>query len=161
MEVKSSLNNAILSTLAQDRLAKTRNQSNLIDALLANDLDELRDIFQAFFASIPHDWYRKNQLAGYEGYYASVVYCYFAALGLDVRPEEPTNKGRLDLSIRFQGRVYLIEFKVVELTDTGQALEQIKAKGYSEKFAGQEVYLIGVEFSSAQRNVVGFAWQRA
>ncbi|MDZ7758847.1 MAG: ATP-binding protein [Desulfovermiculus sp.] len=161
MEVKSSLTNSILSTLAQDRLAKTRNQSKLIDALLANDLDALKDIFQAFFASIPHDWYRRNQLAGYEGYYASIVYCYFAALGLDVHPEEPTNKGRIDLVIRFEGRVYIIEFKVVELTDTGKALEQIKAKGYADKFTGQEVYLIGVEFSSEERNVVGFEWERS
>jgi len=29
----------------------------------------------------------------------------------------------------------------------------------SKKFAGQEVYLIGVEFSSADRNVVGFEWE--
>ncbi len=160
MEVKSSLNNAILSTLAQDRLAKTRNQSHLIDALLSNDLDSLKDIFHAFFASIPHDWYRKNQLAGYEAYYASIVYCYFAALGLDVQAEESTNKGRLDLCIRFQGRVYIIEFKVVELTGEGATLEQIKSRGYAEKFAGREVYLIGVEFSSAERNVVGFEWER-
>jgi len=88
------------------------------------------------------------------------VYCYFAALGLDVHPEEPTNKGRLDLSIRFQGRAYVLEFKVVELTDTGKALAQLKSKGYAEKFSGQEVFLIGVEFSSQERNVVGFEWER-
>ncbi len=159
MEVKASLNNSILSTLAKDSLAKTRNQSNLIDALLANDLDSLKDIFHAFFASIPHDWYRKNQLSRYEGYYASVVYCYFAALGLDVHPEEPTSKGRLDLVIRFQGRVYILEFKVVELAGEGRPIEQIKARGYADKYAGQEVYLVGVEFSSQERNVVGFEWE--
>ncbi|MFN2267946.1 MAG: PD-(D/E)XK nuclease domain-containing protein, partial [Desulfonatronovibrio sp.] len=160
MEVKSSLNNAILSSLAQDRLAKTKNQSRLIDALLSNDLDSLRDIFHAFFASIPHDWYRKNQLAGYEGYYASVVYCYFAALGLDVQAEEATSKGRLDLCIRFEGRIYILEFKVVELTGQGKPLKQIKDRGYKDKFAGQEVYLIGVEFSSQERNVVSFEWEK-
>lgn len=149
-----------MSTLSQDRLAKTRNQSKLIDALLVNDLDALKDIFQAFFASIPHDWYRRNQLAGYEGYYASIVYCYFAALGLDVHPEEPTNTGRIDLVIRFEDRVYIIEFKVVELTDTGKALKQIKAKGYADKLIGQKVYLIGVEFSSRERSIVGYEWEK-
>jgi hypothetical protein len=39
---------------------------------------------------------------------------------------------------------------VVELTDTGKALEQIKAKGYADKFTFQEVYLIGVVFSSEE-----------
>jgi hypothetical protein len=160
LEVKSSLNNSILTILAQDRLAKTKNQSKLIDALLANNLEHLRDIFHAFFASIPTDWYRKNQLSGYEGYYAAVVYCYFAAVGLDVHPEEPTNQGRMDLVVRLQDRVYVIEFKVVEQAGEGKALAQIKARGYAEKFVGQETYLIGVEFSSAQRNVVGFEWER-
>jgi hypothetical protein len=77
-------------------------------ALVANDLDRLRYIFQAFFACIPHDWYRRNQLAGYEGYYASIFYCYFAALGLDVHPEETTHTGSIDLVIGFEGRVYII-----------------------------------------------------
>jgi hypothetical protein len=66
----------------------------------------------------------------------------------------------MDLVVRLQDRVYVIEFKVVEQAGEGKALAQIKARGYAEKFVGQETYLIGVEFSSAQRNVVGFEWER-
>jgi hypothetical protein len=33
-------------------------------------------------------------------------------------------------------------------------------KGYAEQFAGQEVYLVGVEFSSRERNVVWFEWEK-
>ena len=159
-EVKQGLTDSLLSSLTGTVVEAENAKLSVYDALVANDLDGLMDISQAFFASIPHDWYRKNQLAGYEGYYASIVYCYFAALGLDVHPEEPTNKGRIDLTLRFQDRVYLIEFKVVELTDQTKAIEQIKSKGYAEKFAGREVYLIGVEFSSEERNVVGFEWEK-
>ena len=54
----------------------------------------------------------------------------------------------------------MIEFKVLEQTDTGKALQQVKARGYVEKFAGQEVYLIGVEFSSQEKNIVRFEWER-
>ncbi len=167
LEVKSSLCNAILNQLGRDRLAKTRNQSAVLDALTANDLDSLKDIFHRFFASIPHDWYRKNQLAGYEGYYASIVYCYFASLGLDVTPEVSTNKGRIDLVLRFAGRIYLIEFKVVELTGSGNALEQILKKGYADQFASRApdgtdcpVYLIGVAFSSEEKNIAAFEWRK-
>lgn len=32
------------------------------------DLDQLETVLFSLFASIPHDWYRKNQLAGYDGY---------------------------------------------------------------------------------------------
>jgi Holliday junction resolvase-like predicted endonuclease len=160
LEVKSSLCNSILSAYCKDRIAKTRNQSRLLDALIANDLEGMRDVFQAFFASIPYDWYHEQQAAGYEAYYASVVYCYFAATGIDVRPEVHTNAGRIDLVVRFDERIYLIEFKVLEQCGPGKALEQIQTKGYAEQFAGHEVYLVGVEFSSKERNITQFVWER-
>ena len=99
-------------------------------------------------------------MAKYEAYYASIVYCYFAATGMDVRPEVHTNKGRIDLVVCFKGRVYLIEFKVLEQCGPGKALEQLKAKGYVEQFKGRETYLIGVEFSSEERNITQFVWER-
>jgi Holliday junction resolvase-like predicted endonuclease len=160
LEVKTSLTNSILIDFCKDRLAKFRNQSRLLEALQANDLDRIKEAFHAFFASIPSEWYKKNQTAGYEAYYASIVYCYFAATGVDVRPEVHANKGRMDLVVRFEDRIYLIEFKVIEQAGEGKALEQIKTKGYAEQFAGQEVYLIGVEFSSEERNIVRFEWER-
>jgi hypothetical protein len=118
----------------------------------------LRELFHAFFATIPHDWYRKNQLSGFEGYYASVFYSYFAALGLDVRLEDTTNHGRIDMAVLFEAQVFLFEFKVVELVPDGRALAQLQARGYADKYAarGEPIHLIGVEFSSAQRNIVGF-----
>jgi Holliday junction resolvase-like predicted endonuclease len=76
-----------------------------------------------------------------------------------VRPQVHTNKGRLDLVVYFKDRIYLIEFKVLEQCGPGKALEQIKAKGYAEQFAGQEVYLVGVEFSSKERNITQFVWE--
>ncbi|MFA7608094.1 MAG: PD-(D/E)XK nuclease domain-containing protein, partial [Rhodocyclaceae bacterium] len=112
-----------------------------------------------FFASIPHDWFRNNPIAQYEGYYASVFYAYFASLGLDIVPEESSNAGRLDMAVRFNGQVYLFEFKVVELEPEGAALAQIKQRGYADKYRdrNEPIHLIGVEFSREQRRVVGFA----
>jgi hypothetical protein len=115
-------------------------------------------LFHAFYASIPHDWYRKNKLSNFEGYYASIFYSYFAALGLDIRLEDTTNKGRIDMAVLFEGQVLLFEFKVAELTPKGRALQQIKDKGYADKYRarGEPIHLIGVEFSKASRNIVGF-----
>jgi len=50
------------------------------------------------------------------------------------------------------------EFKVVELAPEGRALQQIKNRRYAEKYRalGQPIALIGVHFSRAERNVVGF-----
>ena len=62
------------------------------------------------------------------------------------------------MAVLFNGQVFLFEFKVVELTPEGRALQQIKDKGYADKYQarGEPIHLIGVEFSKASRNIVGF-----
>ncbi|WP_462269000.1 ATP-binding protein [Desulfobacter sp.] len=161
-EVRYAFNNALLKDLGRAENEQDKNKLDLFDALETNNLDRLKDIFHAFFASIPHDWYRKNEMAGYEGYYCSVVYCYFTALGLDVRAEESTSHGRMDMRVRFRDRVYLIEFKVNELAArSAGALAQIKENKYHEKYAGKETWLIGVEFSKSDRNITRFEWEKA
>ena len=130
----------------------------LYDLLMANDFAGLQTLFTAFFASIPHDWYRNNPIAQYEGYYASIFYSYFAALGLDIRLEDTTHHGRIDMTVLFNAQVYLFEFKVVELAPQGKALQQLKDKGYADKYRARRepIHLIGVEFSKESRSVVGF-----
>lgn len=159
-EVRTSLPAAILNAYVPSVQDRLRTEDRIYAALEADNPDGLYRAFHAFFASIPHDWYRRNAIADYEGYWASVVYCYFAALGLAVAPEDVTNHGRIDLSIRFAERAYLLEFKVVESGETGRALAQLQARSYAEKFAGMPVTLIGMEFSREQRNLIGFEWTR-
>jgi hypothetical protein len=62
------------------------------------------------------------------------------------------------MTVKFNGQIYLFEFKVVELVPEGRALQQLKSKGYADKYRaeGQPIHLIGVEFSREKRNVVGF-----
>jgi hypothetical protein len=156
VEVRSGFTDLMLDYLVNNSPAKSETQLKLYELIRQDDVNGLRDLFHAFFAAIPHDWYRKNELAGYEGYYASIVYCYFAALGLDVTPEETTNHGQIDLVLRFEDRVYVMEFKVVELTEAGGALDAIKARGFVDKFAGRKGWLVGIEFSKKERNILRF-----
>jgi len=67
----------------------------------------------------------------------------------------------VDLVIEYQGRVWLLEFKLADADGGERALDQIKARGYHQRYAGRLVTLIGMDFSRAQRNLVGFAWERA
>ncbi|TVQ91134.1 MAG: hypothetical protein EA400_05390 [Chromatiaceae bacterium] len=158
-EVYQSLNGALLEAWSPAGPQGVRQRKDLYRLLLANDFAGLEALFTAFFASIPADWYRNNPIARYEGYYASVFYAYFASLGLDLTPAAASNAGRLDLALRFNGQVYLFEFKVVELAPAGRALQQIKDRGYPRPYlaTGVPVHLIGVEFSRERRAVVGFA----
>ena len=156
-EVRESLNGSLLRHLTRDPQI-VANGVRLYDLLEAGDFDGLKSLIHAFYAGIPHEWYTNNTIATYEGYYAAVFYAYFASLGLDVRVEDSTNRGRLDMAVRFGGAVFVFEFKVLEQGGAGTALAQLQAKGYAEKYKGQDepVHLLGVEFSSATRNVERF-----
>jgi hypothetical protein len=162
LEVKASLTDAILTGLVKSSALKAKNQKLLFNALETGDLDSLGNIFHAFFASIPHDWYRKNEIAGYEGYYASIFYCYFAALGIESTTEDSTNKGQIDLVVKLDKRVYLLEFKVTQKADKGSALKQILSRGYHEKYMASdyEIFAVGLEFNSKDRNIVNFEWKK-
>ncbi|MXY81215.1 MAG: hypothetical protein F4Y91_03890, partial [Gemmatimonadetes bacterium] len=161
-EVPQSLNQSILRYLVQDATRQTANSGQLYDLLEANDFDGLQTLFHAFFASIPYEWYTNNDIARYEGYYASVFYSYFASLGMDVRVEDSSGHGRTDMAVLFNSHVYLFEFKVVEMASAGAALAQLQERRYADKYRalGQPIYLIGVEFSKDERNVAAFDVER-
>jgi hypothetical protein len=157
-EVEISLNAALLGALGLDRQKAFQNRLQLIPLLKNNDFTQMQSLFTAFYASIPNDWYRNNPIAQYEGYYASVFYSYFAALGLEIILEDVTNYGRIDMTVKFNQNIYLFEFKVVEFFPEGKAIEQLQTKNYAQKYQAlnQPIHLIGVEFSKEQRCVVGF-----
>ncbi|MCE2451112.1 MAG: ATP-binding protein [Candidatus Latescibacteria bacterium] len=162
-EVRQSLNRSLLRYLVKDATRQTANSRRLYRLLEANDFAGLETLFHAFFASIPYDWYRNNDIAQYEGYYASVFYSYFAGLGLDIRVEDSSSHGRLDMAVLFNGCVYLFEFKVVELASAGAAIAQLQERQYADKYRGleQPIYLIGVEFSKDERNLTAFDVEQA
>ena len=162
-EVRQSLNRSLLNYLTGDASRRAAHSARLYDLLEASDFAGLETLFHAFFASIPYEWYTNNDIANYEGYYASVFYSYFAALGLDITVEDSSSHGRLDMAVRFNDQVYLFEFKVVELASAGAALAQLKERGYADKYRdlGQPIHLIGVEFSKDERNIAAFDVERA
>ncbi|MDE0446576.1 MAG: ATP-binding protein [Spirochaetaceae bacterium] len=157
-EVRQSLNEHLLRHLVQDSDRQTANSIRLARLLEAHDCAGLKELFHAFFASIPYQWYTNNDIADYEGFYASVFYSYFAALGYDIAVEESSSHGRLDMAVRTAGHVYLFEFKVAEMAPPGSALAQLRERRYADKYraAGAPIHLIGVEFSRASRNITAF-----
>ena len=162
-EVLQSLNESLLRYLVQDSTQQMANSVRLYRLLEANDFAGLETLFHAFFASIPYEWYTNNDIARYEGYYASVFYSYFAGLGLDIAVEDSSSHGRLDMAVLFNSNVYLFEFKVVEMASAGAAMAQLQERRYADKYRalGQPIYLIGVEFSKDTRNIAAFEVEHA
>ena len=157
-EVRQSLNEHLLCHLVQDVEQQTANSMRLQRLLATHDCAGLQELFHSFFASIPYEWHTNNEIAQYEGYYASVFYSYFAALGYEIAVEESSSHGRLDMAVRTGGHVYLFEFKVAELAAAGSALAQLRERGYADKYRGrgEPIHLIGVELSRQTRNVTAF-----
>ena len=158
LEVRQSLNESLLNRMTGDASRRAAHSTQLYDLLEANDFVGLKTLFHAFFSSIPYEWYTNNDIANYEGYYASVFYSYFAGLGLDITVEDSSSQGRLDMTVLFNSHVYLFEFKVVELASAGAAMAQLKERRYADKYRalGQPIHLIGVEFSKDERNIAAF-----
>ena len=161
-EVKQSLNEHLLRAMGPDASRQGGHDIRLYELLAANDFAGLEVLFRAFFASIPYAWYVNNDIANYEGYYASVFYSWFAALGLDTTVEDSSNLGRLDMAVRFNDNVYLFEFKVVESGSEGAAMAQLKDRRYADKYRGlgQPIWLIAVEFSKEARNLTSLEVER-
>ena len=177
-EVRQSLNESLLRHLMGRPPGLAEHGARLYDLLLVNDFAGLETLFRALFASIPYEWHTKNDIARYEGYYASVFYCCFAALGLDVTVEDSSSHGRLDMAVRFNDNVYLFELKVVG-PSTGErqrpireeekaipaaevprsrAMVQLKERRYADKYRhlGQPIHLIGVELDRETRNLASW-----
>ena len=57
---------------------------------------------------------------------------------------------------------FLRQGGVLWFLSDGKALEQIKEKKYYEQLIGKfkEIYLIGIEFSKLERNIVGFELEK-
>ena len=162
-EVRQSLNESLLARLAGRSPERIDQADRLADLLEANDWEGLRALLRAIFAGIPYQWHTRNDIADYEGYYASVVYSLFAMSGLDVSAEDSSSRGRADMAVRTNGGVYLIEFKVAERTSPGAAMAQLRERGYADRYRhlGRPIHLIAVEFSRETRDLVALEVQRA
>ncbi len=154
-EVQISLNNLIL-----EYLISKANQDDIDILYILKDakIDKLKEKLESLFASIPYNNYVKNNISNFEGYYASVVYAYFASTGVKIVAEDVSSRGRLDMSIFMGDNIYCIEFKV----DSKGALEQIKQKEYHKKYMseGKDIYLVGIEFDSEEKNITNFEWKK-
>ncbi len=154
MEVQMSFNDYILQSVT----SVSENEPirrELLALMNTGDIAGLEPVIKRLFASIAYNNYTNNDIERYEGFYASVLYACFASIGVDIIAEDVSNKGRIDLTLKVGGKIFLFEFKVTD----GEPLEQIKRMKYYEKYSGER-YLIGIVFDPKVRNVSRFEVER-
>ena len=122
--------------------------TQMVEALRADDVDDMLDALSCFFANIP-----ANITVKREKYYQTLFYAVFVLIGARTHAECWTNRGRVDAVVETPRGVYVFEFKLDGTA--AAALAQIKAKGYAEKWlrCGKKVTLVGAAFDADMRNL--------
>ena len=121
-------------------------------ALKKRDMDAALRLMQAYLLTVP---YTDN--TAYEGHYQQVLYILFSLLGYYVDVEVHTAVGRVDVVLRTQTDLYLIEVKLS--ADAQAALRQIDLRDYPARFAGcgLPVTKVGITFDPQRRTLSGWA----
>ncbi len=160
-EVRVSLNRGLLAWLGK-KGADARQQGREFCALLeAHDFAGFGARLRAWLSGIPYQWHATGDLARYEAWYASLLYMCLRAVGADLRVEEASSRGRADMVVRLGGQVFVIELKMAEIDDGGEAaldaaMAQMRGRGYAEKYRGHDgpVHLVGVACGRDARNLL-------
>jgi len=103
---------------------------------------------KGFFADTPYELIRDL-----ENHYQNVLFILFKLLGVYVRAEYHTSRGRIDMVLKTKDYTYVMEFKLDGTAE--QALKQINSKDYALPFedGSTKVIHIGLNFSSETRNI--------
>lgn len=123
--------------------------SKCVQALKRGDAEEFMRNMQTLFAGYPYDLIKNT-----ESHYQNVVYLTLKLMSVYVVDGEyRTSNGRIDLLIKTDKYIYVMEFKYDGSAQ--EAMEQIESKNYSLPFEidGKEVIKVGVNFSSQTRNI--------
>jgi len=158
-EVKSSLFNFILETHVKDSNINNK-KLWLYNWLIVWDIELFISELKKLFSSLPYNNYTKNLIENYEGYYANVIFAYLQSLGYEIIWEDVTNKWRIDLTIKVEDFIYILEFKM-KSNPWIKALEQIEERKYVEKYLweNKKIFLVWIEFDEKDRNICDYEFR--
>ena len=151
-EVKKSMLEYLVHAFSNTSATQVRSYAlDVADALQKGNLEKVREIFNILLYSLPYQLHQKA-----ERFYHAVIHLFFKYMGLDVQSEVNTARGRADAIVEFDDKVYCFEFKLDRSAE--EALEQLKSRGYADKYrdTGKKLILVGVNFSSEKREVDEF-----
>jgi hypothetical protein len=148
-EVRQSLMDYLTSSFAEYPVDKTiSTRDRMMEALLKGDAAVFETNLKELFANIPYQLHIKREV-----YYHSLILVWLNMLGFHVDAKVSTNKGRIDAVWTWKERAVIAEVKYANKgalkTFLDTAMEQIKERGYCERYAAthQRVAQLAVVFS--------------
>ncbi len=148
-EVRVSFTESILTRLylgdGESKHKKIRSKLN------RGEVEEAIEIIKSVFSEIPYTLMKKKKLE--EADFHILFYLIVSSSGVGIKSEILTSKGRIDALIETRDRYYIFEFKCNQ--SSNKAIQQIKEKKYYEPYKnkGKEIILIGINFSTKERNI--------
>lgn len=116
--------------------------------LLEDDIEAFLPYLQTFYDKFPYTIINNN-----ERHYQAVMFTIFSMLGADVKVEEPTPDGRIDMVLKTDTAIYVFELKYNKSADV--AIQQIKQKDYAKIYVGdgRKIVKVGINFSEDRRRL--------
>ena len=154
-EVKTGFFSSLLPIYAHLQRSETDNASeNILDAILDGEPEKLIACLATFLASIPSELHKHT--SKYESHYQLILYLLFRLIGTSVSVEYQTSDGFIDILIKTDRFIYLMELKVDGTAAV--ALAQIEEKGYYLPFATdpRTLFRIGLSFDSKKHRITDY-----
>ena len=131
-----------------DRVRSASEIKKFVLEIGSGNIDSFMERLQSFLADCPYEMVRDIEL-----HYQNVLFIVFRLAGLYTQVEYHTSRGRIDLVLKTDSYIYVMEFKLDGSAE--EAVAQIRDKEYSRPFLtdGRKLYEIGVNFSSRTRNI--------
>ena len=168
LEVRMSMNDELLAYLGKKGKEPLDRGRELCALLEANDFEGFAERLRSYLAGIPYQWHATGDLARYEAWYAGLLHMCFRAVGVDVRAEDASSRGRADMVVLTGGQVFVLEFKMADREDgadtaLNEAITQMRERGYADKYSvrGEPIHLVGVACGRDARNLLEVRVERA
>ena len=153
-EVKVGLMHALLPFyVVKDPVEARTAAGKMYLALRKDDIDEALEAARAFFAGIPYQEGTLQDAPTSEGHFTAMLYVMFSFLNVYVYTQVRTAKGRMDILMKTDTTIYVMELKLDGTVE--EALKQIDDKGYAIPYEadGRRIVKVGICFSSEERTI--------
>ena len=125
----------------------------MYEALLKDDMDGCLKAMQEFLTTIPYQENTLKDAPTTEGHFTAMLYVMFSLLNVYVFSQVRNAKGRLDILVKTDTTIYVMELKMDG--DLDKALQQIDDKDYTIPYQsdGRKVVKVAINFSTEDRTI--------
>ena len=143
VEVKEGVLKGLTALVMGDEHTSEFEVSHFVRAVRRGDTDAFFERIDTLLSNVPYE-----VKLDYEVHFQNFVYLLFSLMGFYTNVEYHTAKGRVDLIVKTDKYIYIMEFK--RDSSAQSAMQQIKDKDYAKPFKldGRKIVLVGANFAS-------------